>query len=159
MEFQDRKEHHLLRFSIPDLILGLILDLPECAEQGSRCSLSLVFTFLACFEIAQKWTPKWTFLRPKIAARHHLGASRTPWGSHFCASELKLKNVSKMCRIGGRFGGLEAGCPTIEAPWSVHRISIESLYRTSIEEHRLRSDEDPYIYTRCLESEGLSLRS
>ena len=52
MEFPDRKKYHVLRLSIPDLILGLILDLPECAEQGSRCSLSLVFTFLTCFEIA-----------------------------------------------------------------------------------------------------------
>ena len=45
MEFPDCKERHLLRLLIPDLILGLILDLPKCAEQGSRCSLSLVFTF------------------------------------------------------------------------------------------------------------------
>ena len=52
MEFPDCKERHLLRLLIPDLILGLILELPKCAEQGSRCSLSLVFTFLTCFEIA-----------------------------------------------------------------------------------------------------------
>ena len=52
MEFPDCKERHLLRLLIPDLILGLILDLPKCAEQGSRCSLSLVFTFLTSFEIA-----------------------------------------------------------------------------------------------------------
>ena len=137
MDFPDRKECHLLRLSIPDLILGLILDLPKCAEHGSRCSLSLVFTFLACFEIAQKWTPAWTFLRPEIAARHHLGASRTPWGSHFCASELKLKNVSKMYRIGCRFGGLEAGCPTVVSPSNLHGLSMVSpsnLHRISIEE-------------------------
>ena len=52
MEFPDCKECHILRLLIPDLILGLILDLPKCAEQGSRCSLSLVFTFLTSFEIA-----------------------------------------------------------------------------------------------------------
>ena len=54
MEFPDRKECHLLRLSIPDLILGLILDLPECAEQCSRYSLSLVSTCLAFFQIVQK---------------------------------------------------------------------------------------------------------
>ena len=41
------------------------------------------------------------------------------------------------------------------SPWNLHGISIESPWR----KHRLRSDEDPYIYTRCSESEGLSLRS
>ena len=54
---------------------------------------------------------------------------------------------------------------SIEFPWSLHRISMVSpwSHRISIEspsrKHRLRSDEDPYIYTRCSESEGLSLRS
>ena len=56
MEFPDRKGCHLLRLSIPDLILGLILDLPKCAEQGSRCSLSLVLVLLACLKMTQKWT-------------------------------------------------------------------------------------------------------
>ena len=60
-------------------------------------------------------------------------ASRTTCGSHFCASELKLKNVSKMYRNGSRFDGLEAGCPTVESPWNL------------FEEHRSRSDEDLYI--------------
>ena len=41
------------------------------------------------------------------------------------------------------------------SPWSLHGLSIESPSR----KHRLRSDEDPYIYTRCSESESLSLRS
>ena len=148
MEFPDRKECHLLRLSIPDLILGLILDLPECAEQCSRCSLSLVFTFWACFEIAQKWTPKWTFLKPKIAARPHLGASRTTWGCHFCASELKLNNLSKMCRNEGCFGGLEAGCPTVVSPWSLHRISMVSpwsLHRISIEETSISQRRGPLL--------------
>ena len=45
MEFPDCKECHILRLLVPDLILDLILDLPKCAEQCSRCSLSLVFTF------------------------------------------------------------------------------------------------------------------
>ena len=55
---------------------------------------------------------------------------------------------------------------SIESPWNLHGISIESpwnLHGISMEspsrKHRLRSDEDPYIYTRCSESEGLSLRS
>ena len=133
MELPDLKKCHLLRLSIPDLILGLILDPPKCAEEGSRCSLSLVFTFLAFLKMTQKWTSKWTPLRPKISDRPLLGASRTTWGSHFCASGLKLKNVSKMCRNGSRFGGLEAGCPTgeapsntMESPWNLHRISMES---------------------------------
>ena len=155
----------------------MILDLPKCAEQGSRCSLSLVFTFLACLKMTQKWTSKWSPLRPEISARLLLGPPRNDFCSLFCASELKLKHVSKMCRIGRRFGGLEAGGSTMVSPSNLHRISIESpsnlhgisiespwnLHRISIEspsrKHRLRSDEDPYIYTRCLESEGLSLRS
>ena len=131
-EFPDRKECHLLRLSIPDLILGLILDLPECAEQCSRCSLSLFVTFLACFEIVQKWSPKWTFLRSKIAARPHLEASRTTWGYHFCASELKLNNLSKMCRNGGVV--LVVWRPGAR-PWSLHRISMVSpsnLHRISM---------------------------
>ena len=44
---------------------------------------------------------------------------------------------------------------TIESPWSLHGLSMVSPWR----KHRLRSDEDPYIYTRWSESEGLSLRS
>ena len=158
MEFPDCKECHILRLLIPDVILDLILDLPKCAEQGSRCSLSLVLTFLACFKMAQKWTSKWSPLRPKVSARLLLGPPRNDFGSFLEASELKLKNVSKICRIGSRFGGLEAGGPTVEAPsnlhrisiespWNLHRISIESpsnLHRISIEEHRSRSDEDPY---------------
>ena len=157
MELSGLEKCHLRRLLMSDLILGLILDLPECAEQGSRCSLRLVFTFLTCFEIACKLISKLTFLRLKIAAGSHMGASRTTCGSHFCASELKLKNVSKMYRIGSRFDGLEAGCPTIEAPSNLHRISIESpsnLYRICMEspsnlhrspssKHRLRSDEGP----------------
>ena len=122
MELPDLKKCHLLRLSIPDLILGLILDPPKCAEEGSGCSLSLVFTFLAFLKMTQKWTSKWTSLRPKISDRPLLGASRTPWGIHFYASELKLENVSKMCRNGSRFGSLEAGCPTGEAPSNLHRI-------------------------------------
>ena len=145
MELPELKKCHLLRLSIPDLILGSILDPPKCAEEGSRCSLSLVFTCLACFKMTQKWTSEWTPLRPKISARLLLGASRATWGSHFCASELMLKNVSKMYRNGSRF----------ESPSSLRRISVESPSNL----HRLLSDEDPYIYTRCSESEGLSLRS
>ena len=136
MELPDLKKCHLLRLSIPDLILGLILDPPKCAEEGSRCSLSLVFTFWAFLKMTQKRTSKWTPLRPKISDRPLLGASRTTWGSHFCASGLKLKNVSKMCRNGSRFGSLEAGCPTGEAPWNLHGISMESpwnLHGISIE--------------------------
>ena len=158
MELPDHKKCRLLGLSIPDLILGLILDTPKCAEEGSRCSLSLVFTFLAFLKMIQKGISKWTPLRSKISERPLLGASRTTWGSHFCASELMLKNESKMYRNDGRFGPLEAWVPnrtnrriSIESPWNLHRISIE--------EHRLRSDEDPYIYTKCFESEGLSLRS
>ena len=75
---------------------------------------------------------KWTPLRPKISGRPLLGASRTTWGSHFCASELMLKNVSKMYRNDGRFGDLGAGCPTVEAPSNLHGISIK-LHGISIE--------------------------
>ena len=151
MEFPDCKEWYLLRLLIPDLILGLILDLPKCAEQGSRCSLSLVFTCLACLKMTLKWTSKRSPLRLKISARLLLGPPRNDLGSVFCASELKLKHVSKMYRNEGRFSDLEAGHPTVKAPWSLwspsnlHRISMESPWR----KHRLRSDEDPYIYTRC----------
>ena len=54
MELPDLKKCHRFRLSIPDLILGLILDPPKCAEEGSRYSLSLVFTFLAFLEITHK---------------------------------------------------------------------------------------------------------
>ena len=50
MKFPDRKECHLFKISIPDLILRLILDLPKCAEQCSRCSFSLIFTFRSCLK-------------------------------------------------------------------------------------------------------------
>ena len=60
MELPDFKKCYLLGLSIPDLILGLILDTPKCAEQGSRCSLSLVFTFLAFLKTAQKMDPEMT---------------------------------------------------------------------------------------------------
>ena len=133
MELPDLKKCHRFRLSIPDPILGLILDPPKCAEEGSRCSLSLVFTFWAFLKMTQKRTSKWTPLRPKISDRPLLGASRTIWGSHFCASELMLKNVSEMYRNDGRFGDLGAGCPTGEAPsktmenpWNLHGISMES---------------------------------
>jgi hypothetical protein len=139
MELPDLKKCHRFRLSIPDLILGLILDPPKCAEEGSRCSLSLVFTFLAFLKMTQKWTSKWTPLRPKISDRPLLGASRTIWGSHFCASELMLKNVSEMYRNDGRFGDLEAGCPTgeapsntMESPSNLHRIPL-NLHGISIE--------------------------
>ena len=133
MEFPDCKERHLLRLLIPDLILGLILDFPKCAEQGSRCSLSLVFTSWACPKMTQKWTSNWSPLRPKISARLLLGPLRKDFGSLFCVSELKLKNVSKMYRIGGRFDGLEAGArPTKHhriskvSPWNLHGTSMVS---------------------------------
>jgi hypothetical protein len=179
MELPDLKKCHRFRLSIPDLILGLILDPPKCAEEGSRCSLSLVFTFLAFLKMTQKRTSKWTPLRPKISDRPLLGASRTIWGSHFCASELMLKNVSEMYRNDGRFGDLGAGCPTgeapsktiedhrrpsktIENPWNLHGISMESpsnLHGISIESpwsfHRIRSEQDPPINTRWSESAGL----
>ena len=150
MELPDLKKCHLLRLSIPDLILGLILDPPKCAKEGSRYSLSSIFTFLAYLKITQKWASKWTPLRPKISARPLLGPPRSDFGRHFCASELKLKHVLKMCRNESRFGGVEAGCPTVEAPWNLHRISMESpshLHGISMEspwsKHRLRSDEGP----------------
>ena len=41
------------------------------------------------------------------------------------------------------------------SPWSLHGLSMVSP--SSL--HRLRSDEDPYIYTRWSESEDLSFRS
>ena len=106
IELSGLEKCHLRRLLMSDLILGLILDLPKCAEQGSRCSLSLVFPFLACFKITQKWTSKWIALRPKISDRPLLGPSRTTWCCHFCASELKLKNTAEMCRNEGRFAGL-----------------------------------------------------
>ena len=103
----------------------MILDLPKCAEQGSRCSLSLVFTSWACPKMTQKWISKWSPLRPKVSARLLLGPLRKDFGSFLRALELKLKHVSKMYRNESRFGGLEAGCPTVEAPWNLHGISIE----------------------------------
>ena len=140
----------------------MILDLPKGAEQGSRCSLSLVFTFLACCKMTQKWTSKCSPLRPKISARLLLGPPRKDFSSLLVASELKLKHVSKMCRNEVVLVIWRPGA----RPWSLHRISIESpsnLHGLSMvspsRKHRLRSDEDPYIYTRCSESEGLSLRS
>ena len=78
---------------------------------------------------------------------------------------MKLKNVSKICRIEGRFGGLEAGGSTMVSPSNLHGISIESpwnLHGISIEETSTLQRRGPlhiYIYTRCSESEGLSLRS
>ena len=140
---------------LPDLILGSILDPPKCAKEGSRYSLSSIFTFLACLKITQKWTSKWTPLRPKISARPLLGPPRSDFGRHVCASELKLKHVLEMCRNEGRFGGLEAGCPTMENPSSLHRKSIEnpsSLHRGSNDSAATRA---PYRYTRWSESAGL----
>ena len=114
-----------------------------------------MFKLWACLRTDRKWNSNLTFLRSKISARPLVGPPRSDFGRRVCASKLKLKNVSKMCRIGGRFGGLKAGCPTVVSPWSLHGLSMVSPWR----KHRLRSDEDPYIYTRCSESEGLSLRS
>ena len=143
MEFPDRKECHLLRLSIPDLMPGLILDLPKCAEEGSRCSLSLVLTFWAFLKMTPKWTSKWTPLRPKISAGPLLGAPRSDFGNHFCASELKLKNELKMHRkrvvlVIWRPGARPSKIHRIsmESPWNLHRISIESpsnLHRGSID--------------------------
>ena len=138
----------------------MILDLPKHAEQGSRCSLSLVFTFLTCLKMTQKWTSKWSPLRPKISARLLLGLPRNDFGSLFCASELKLKNVSKMCRNGvvlvvcrpgvrpWSLHGLSMVSPSnlhrisMVSPWSLHRISIEfpwSLHQGNIDSAATRT--------------------
>ena len=45
MKFPDCKECHLLRLLIPDLILGLILDLPKCAV------LAAVSAWLSFFDM------------------------------------------------------------------------------------------------------------
>ena len=122
----------------------MILDLPKGAEQGSRCSLSLVFTFLACCKMTQKWTSKWSPLRPRISARLLLGPPRNDFCSFLEASELKLKHVLKMCRNELALVTWRPGVRpskhhriSIVSPWSLHRISIEypwSLHRISIEE-------------------------
>ena len=132
MELSGLEKCHLRRLLMSDLILGLILDLPKCAEQGSRCSLSLVFVLLACLKMTQKWTSKWSPLRAEISARLLLGPSRNDFGGLFCASVVKLKNVSKVCRNGV----VLVVCRPGVRPWSLHRLSIEfpwSLHRISIE--------------------------
>ena len=90
MEFPDCKERHLLRLLIPDLILGLILDLPKCAEQGSRCSLSLVFILLACLKItyhqAVSFMPAGRFLQAEGTegrSSRSIARSTTEWVSGF----------------------------------------------------------------------------
>ena len=77
-----------------------------------------------------------------------LEASRNNVGSNFCTSELRLKNVSKKYRNDSRFGNLEAWVPD-------RQISIE--YPSKV--YLLHSDQDPYMYARCSDSEGPSLRS
>ena len=100
MELPDLKKCHLWRVFFPDLILDSVLDPPKCAQERSRFSLSSIFTFSACLKMAQKWTPKWTLLRSKISTMLLLGAPRSDLGSHFWASESRLKNGSKKNRVG-----------------------------------------------------------
>ena len=131
MELSGLEKCHLRRLLMSDQILGLILDLPKCAEQGSRCSLSLVFVLLACLKITQKWTSKWSPLRPEISARLLLGPPRKDFSSLLVASELKLKHVSKMCRNEVVLVIWRPGA----RPWSLHRISMVSpsnLHRISM---------------------------
>ena len=126
MNLPDLEKCHLLRLSIPDLLLGSILDPPKGAQEGSRSSLRSMFTFSACLKIIQKWTSKWTFLRSKVSTTSLLGASRINLGNDFCTSELRLENMSRNYQHYCRFGDLGARVPTIENPWHLHGISIDS---------------------------------
>ena len=144
MQFPDRKECHFLMLSIPDLILGFILDLPECAEQCSRCSLSLVFTFWACFEIAQTWSPKWTLLRLKKSLLDLTWVLPGPLGVVIFVFQLKLnkcvENVSDWVSFWWSGGRVPDRRSTMVSPSNLHRISIESPWnlhrRASISQRR-----------------------
>ena len=103
MELSDLKKCHLGRVFFSDLILDSVLDPPKCAQEASRCSLSSIFTFSACLKMGQKWTPKWTLLSSKISTWLLLRALGSDFGSHFWASESRLKNGSKKNRVGGAF--------------------------------------------------------
>ena len=104
MELSDLKKCHLGRVFFSDLILDSVLEPPKCAQEASRYSLSSIFTFSACLKMGQKWTPKWTLLSSKISTWLLLRALGSDLGSHFWASESRLKNGSKKNRVDAPFG-------------------------------------------------------
>ena len=106
-----------------DLILDSVLDPPKCAQAASRYSLSSIFTISACLKMAQKWTPKWTLLSSKISTWLLLRALGSDFGSHFWASESRLKNGSKKNRVcadlgTGRRPGQAGG--GVGGAWNLH---------------------------------------
>ena len=130
MELSDLKKCHLGRVFFSDLILDSVLDPPKCAQEASRYSLSSIFTFSACLKIGQKWTPKWTLLSFKISTWLLLRALGSDFGSHFWASESRLKNGSKKNRVDAPWEGGSAAWAGRWGVWGAK--NLDSWFNTPL---------------------------